>query len=228
MTNVVHPQTEDLRFSFDDFLRREYRFGMDPTRPICRYFAAGQCPRGKLCPDKHILPSYSNKIVCKHWLRGLCKKGDACEFLHEYNLRKMPECLFFSKNGFCTQSPDCLYLHIDPASKIPLCPNYEKGFCKLGPKCTRRHVRKEMCPRYLTGFCPEGPNCDLGHPKFVAIGDNMRIARDPTEEPAYIRSQSSQPNAQAEKTDSGEPSERATPKVDGQQQQRQVQEVQLD
>jgi hypothetical protein len=24
---------------------------------------------------------------------GLCKKGDACEFLHEYNIRKMPECV---------------------------------------------------------------------------------------------------------------------------------------
>lgn len=91
----------------------------------------------------------------------------------------MPECQFFSRNGFCTQSPDCLYLHIDPLSKIPLCPSYEKGFCKLGPECTKRHVRKVMCPRYLTGFCPLGPDCDMSHPKFVGITDSMRITLDP-------------------------------------------------
>lgn len=117
--------------------------------------------------------------MCKHWLRGLCKKGEACEFLHEYNLRKMPECQFFSKNGFCTQSPDCLYLHIDPLTKISPCPNYERGFCKLGPECNKRHVRKVMCPRYLTGFCPLGPDCDMSHPKFVGITDKMRITLDP-------------------------------------------------
>lgn len=120
------------------------------------------------------------RIVCKHWLRGLCKKGDACEFLHEYNLRKMPECQFFSRNGFCTQSPDCLYLHIDPLSKIPLCPSYEKGFCKLGPECPKRHVRKVICERYLTGFCPLGPDCDMSHPKFIGITDSMRITLDST------------------------------------------------
>lgn len=123
--------------------------------------------------------SFIIRIVCKHWLRGLCKKGEACEFLHEYNLRKMPECQFFSKNGFCTQSPDCLYLHIDPLTKISPCPNYERGFCKLGPDCNKRHVRKVMCPRYLTGFCPLGPDCDMSHPKFVGITDKMRITLDP-------------------------------------------------
>jgi cleavage and polyadenylation specificity factor subunit 4 len=176
--DLVHPDTSQLKFAFDPFLKKEYRFGMDPDRPICRYYASGPCPRGKACPDKHILPSYSNKIVCKHWLRGLCKKGESCEFLHEYNLRKMPECLFFSKNGFCTQSPDCLYLHIDPMSKIPVCPNYEKGYCRDGPDCPRRHVRRAICAKYLTGFCPEGPDCGLGHPQFVMIKDDMRIARD--------------------------------------------------
>lgn len=186
-TNIIHPDTSGLEFSFDPFLRKEYRLGMDPTRPICQYYASGKCPRGKACPDKHILPTYSNKIVCKHWLRGLCKKGDNCEFLHEYNLRKMPECAFFSKNGFCTQSPDCLYLHIDPKSKIPTCPNYDRGFCKLGPKCPNRHLQKSMCLLYLTGFCPDGPECDAGHPKFYGITDSMRIAPDPQPMPQRLK-----------------------------------------
>lgn len=167
--DIIQPDTSKVQFAFDPILKREYRFGIPTDRPICRYYAMGQCPRGKECPDRHVLPTYSNKIVCKHWLRGLCKKGDACEFLHEYNLRKMPECVFYSRNGFCTQSPDCLYLHIDPMSKIPVCPDYEVGFCKLGPECPNRHTRKTMCPNYVTGFCPDGPECGMGHPRFLTL-----------------------------------------------------------
>ncbi|ODQ65526.1 hypothetical protein NADFUDRAFT_50809 [Nadsonia fulvescens var. elongata DSM 6958] len=182
LDRVTHTDRNQLEFAFEPFLKREFRFGLDPNRPICRFYVQGNCPRGNECPDKHILPTYSNKIVCKHWLRGLCKKGDACEFLHEYNLRKMPECLFFSKNGFCTQSPDCLYLHIDPMSKIPPCPNYEKGFCRQGAACPKRHVRKVLCPLFLTGFCPKGPTCENAHPKFVGIFDKLRIRPDPKNE----------------------------------------------
>ncbi|KAG7663919.1 YTH1 [[Candida] subhashii] len=118
---------------------------------------------------------YSNKIVCKHWLRGLCKKNDHCEFLHEYNLRKMPECLFYSKNGFCTQTPECLYLHVDPQSKIPECQNYNKGFCPDGPNCKNRHVRRVLCPLFLAGFCPKGPECEYSHPKFEGIVGRLRV-----------------------------------------------------
>ncbi|KAL8933719.1 MAG: hypothetical protein Q9216_006238, partial [Gyalolechia sp. 2 TL-2023] len=73
-------------FSFSDFLRREYRFGLDPNRPPCKAFREGHCPLGNNCPDKHQVNHPFNSLVCKHWLRGLCKKGDQCEFLHEYNL----------------------------------------------------------------------------------------------------------------------------------------------
>lgn len=93
--------TPSFSFAFNDFLRREYRFGLDPNRPVCKPFLQGHCPQGKACPDKHTATGTFNKyvcpgrllnvtdarsLVCKHWLRGLCKKGDACEFLHEYNL----------------------------------------------------------------------------------------------------------------------------------------------
>ena len=73
-------------FAFTDFLRREYRFGLDPNRPYCKAFREGHCPLGPDCPDKHQITHSLNNLVCKHWLRGLCKKGDQCEFLHEYNL----------------------------------------------------------------------------------------------------------------------------------------------
>lgn len=177
--SVIHPNSSNYQFKFEPFLRTEYNFGLDPDRPVCQFWNGhGGCPNGDQCYNKHVSPMYSNKIVCKHWLRGLCKKGDHCEFLHEYNLRKMPECLFFSKNGFCTQTPECQYLHIDPQSKIPECLNYSRGFCPEGPNCKNRHIKKIICQNYLTGFCPDGPECDLAHPKFDLLPDKLRIRPD--------------------------------------------------
>lgn len=177
--SVINPNSFNYQFKFEPFLRSEYNFGTDPDRPVCRFWNGhGGCPNGDLCPNKHVSPMFNNKIVCKHWLRGLCKKGDHCEFLHEYNLRKMPECLFFSKNGFCTQTPECQYLHIDPQAKIPECLNYSRGFCPEGPNCKNRHIKKIICQNFLTGFCPDGPDCDLSHPKFDLLPEKLRIRPD--------------------------------------------------
>jgi cleavage and polyadenylation specificity factor subunit 4 len=116
---------------------------------ICRLnLTPAGCPLGPLhCPLRHTTPSTLNfqppkqlpthprdrerlATVCKHWLRGLCKKGDACEFLHEYNLRRMPECWWFAKYGYCSAGDECLYAH--PKERKVECPDYKRGFCKLG------------------------------------------------------------------------------------------------
>jgi cleavage and polyadenylation specificity factor subunit 4 len=116
---------------------------------ICRLsLTPAGCPLGPLhCPLRHTTPSVQNfqpqkqlpshprererlATVCKHWLRGLCKKGDACEFLHEYNLRRMPECWWFAKYGYCSAGDECLYAH--PKERRVECPDYNRGFCKLG------------------------------------------------------------------------------------------------
>jgi cleavage and polyadenylation specificity factor subunit 4 len=97
-----HPK---YNFSFSPFLLSTHRFGIPHTRPVCKAYLQGHCPLGNACPDRHVSQSSSsnfNNLVCKHWLRGLCKKGESCEFLHEYNLRKMPECNFFARNGYCS------------------------------------------------------------------------------------------------------------------------------
>jgi cleavage and polyadenylation specificity factor subunit 4 len=101
-------------------------------------------------------------------MRALCKKGEHCDFLHEYNIRRMPECQNYSRYGTCPNGDECMYQHLEPASKRPSCPHYERGFCPLGPLCANRHVRKaNICPFYMAGFCPNGKECKEGaHARF--------------------------------------------------------------
>ncbi|EMR70088.1 RNA-binding component of cleavage and polyadenylation factor [Eutypa lata] len=173
---ILTHKAPHYNFAFSPFLRATYGHGLPPNRPICKAFVAGHCPLGAECADRHVGASAAsahsgnasyNSLVCKHWLRALCKKGEGCEFLHEYNLRKMPECNFFVRNGYCSNGDECLYLHIDPQSKLPPCPHYDKGFCPLGPNCSKKHVRRRLCPYYLAGFCPDGKTCKEGaHPRW--------------------------------------------------------------
>lgn len=100
----------------EPFIKNELRIKLDADSQLCKDFIeTSACPRGASCPLRHVSPSPLNflpsapvpssahaRTVCKHWLRGLCKKGNSCEFMHEYNLRKMPECWFFAKYGFCS------------------------------------------------------------------------------------------------------------------------------
>ncbi|KAF5686588.1 putative 3' processing complex [Fusarium denticulatum] len=171
---ILNHSATPYNFRFSPFLRQTYQVGLSPDRPICKAFQSGHCPNGTRCPERHVSDSKTsqpsgglNSLVCKHWLRGLCKKGEHCEFLHEYNLRKMPECNFFMRNGYCSNGDECLYLHIDPQSRLPPCPHYDMGFCPLGPNCSKKHVRRKLCVFYLAGFCPDGPECKEGaHPKW--------------------------------------------------------------
>jgi cleavage and polyadenylation specificity factor subunit 4 len=132
----------EIIFSFDPWLKSNLNFG-EPNENLYQ--------NGRLARQR--------SVVCKHWLKGLCKKGDACEFLHEYNIRRMPEC----KSSPCF-SQECLYRHIDPASGIEVCPLYERGFCPLGPDCSKRHMKgNRFCQMFLTGFCPFGKECYDAH-----------------------------------------------------------------
>ena len=48
---------------------------------------------------------------------------------------------FFSSLGAC-HNKECPFLHIDPETKIKDCPWYDRGFCRHGPTCRHRHVRR--------------------------------------------------------------------------------------
>lgn len=80
-------------------------------------------------------------------------------------MTKMPECYFYSRFNAC-HNKECPFLHIDPESKIKDCPWYDRGFCRHGPHCRHRHVRRVLCMNYVAGFCPDGPQCKFMHPRF--------------------------------------------------------------
>ncbi|KAF8520329.1 hypothetical protein BU17DRAFT_46490 [Hysterangium stoloniferum] len=182
LQDIVKPHLHQILLPAESFIKNELGVKLDKDEQICRLaLTPAGCPLGPLhCPLRHTNPSAKNfqppkqlpshprererlATVCKHWLRGLCKKSDACEFLHEYNLRRMPECWWYAKYGYCSAGDECLYAH--PKERRIECPDYRRGFCKLGPTCPRKHVRRVACQLYLSGFCPKGPECPLGHPK---------------------------------------------------------------
>ncbi|KUL87543.1 hypothetical protein ZTR_04525 [Talaromyces verruculosus] len=125
--DASHPPP-DYNFSFTPYLRKTFGFGLATDVPVCKAFKEGHCPLGPTCPDRHPTPSRvttsstnasglapsvtHGSLVCKHFLKGLCKKGFKCEYLHEYNLRRMPECASFSRSGYCPNGEDCLYHHL--------------------------------------------------------------------------------------------------------------------
>ncbi|XP_023099597.2 putative cleavage and polyadenylation specificity factor subunit 4-like protein isoform X2 [Felis catus] len=158
---------EQFTFTFEKDVEMQKGTGLLPFQgmdksgsAVCNFFAKGLCEKGKLCPLRH--NRGEKMVVCKHWLRGLCKKGDQCNFLHQYDVTRMPECYFYSKFGDCNNK-ECPFLHVKPAFKTRDCPWYDQGFCKDGPLCKHRHVRKIMCANYFVGFCPEGPRCQFAH-----------------------------------------------------------------
>lgn len=111
-----------LEFTIEPFIKNQLSIKLDTDQQLCPdYSLSTACPRGPSCPYRHSTPSPLNfqpipptpssahaRTVCKHWLRGLCKKGKGCDFMHEYHLRKMPECWFFAKYGFCSNGDEVL------------------------------------------------------------------------------------------------------------------------
>ncbi|GAA5941371.1 uncharacterized protein JCM15063_006077 [Sporobolomyces koalae] len=183
-TTVIDPHVTfaHLELNIEPFIKNSLAIRLDTDAQLCPAFTTtNSCPNGAQCPYRHTTPAPLNfqpptpipssahaRTVCKHWLRGLCKKGAGCDFMHEYHLRKMPECWFFAKYGFCSNGDECMYLHVTEDMRVRECPRFRKGFCPQGPDCELKHIRSVICPDYVTGFCRLGRECPLGHPKFDA------------------------------------------------------------
>ena len=71
-------------------------------------------------------------VVCKHWLRSLCKKAEMCEFLHRYDIKKMRECEYRTKED-CGVAR-CPFRHVDVEEEVEQlsCVAYDLGFCPDG------------------------------------------------------------------------------------------------
>ncbi len=106
--------------------------------------------------------------MCYHWLKDKCRKGDTCEYLHERIEDLIPLCRYYPN---CSNEK-CEFRHMDI---VPECPFYARGFCKLGPYCTNKHVQKDICPDYTYGFCPKGPECPQFHPKSIIRPEDENI-----------------------------------------------------
>lgn len=194
--DFVQPDFHQVELDIETYLKKEKGWKLDADRQICRDNLTPEgCPLGPAaCPLRHTTPSDLNFIppppqpthpkdrekvntVCKHYLRGLCIMGKNCEFLHEYNLRKFPECWWYGTYGFCAVGDECLYYH--PKVRARECEDYNRGFCVLGPDCPRKHIRRVLCMPYIAGFCPDGPDCRKGHPRPDLPGPSAYEPPDP-------------------------------------------------
>ncbi|CAM9245740.1 unnamed protein product, partial [Scytosiphon promiscuus] len=81
--------------------------------------------------------------VCRHWLRGLCMIGDNCGYLHKMDRNRMPICRWRTD----CQVEGCAFRH-EEEQEAPECAMYQQGFCRQGPTCRFRHVKRarEDCP----------------------------------------------------------------------------------
>lgn len=141
-------------------------------REICKpHLTPEGCPLGtSACPLRHTQPVPLNfqppppipshprdreKVltVCKHYIRGLCIMGKNCEFLHEYNLRKFPECWWWGSYGFCTSGEECLYEH--PKVRKRECEDFNRGFCILGKLINVHSSRVALTACYRSRMSPQ-------------------------------------------------------------------------
>jgi len=141
----------------------EYLHQYDMKRmPLCHFFADGQCTKDD-CQFLHIRPE--DKIVecpwSSHRVLPLClvlqlSSSAPPPFVHlPCRLPRVHSAL----DWLCARVTDALLAGSmgTPFYARAFLRRYARGFCKHGPKCRKKHVRKELCGSYMAGFCPKGP-----------------------------------------------------------------------
>ncbi|GAA5970470.1 hypothetical protein JCM3765_007630 [Sporobolomyces pararoseus] len=124
-----------------------------PAKPksdkLCIFFQkTGQCSRAHTCRYIHD----STKIsICPQFLRSNCSKtSSTCSLSHHPNSHRSPHCSHFPN---CTKGINCPYAHVVVSKEAKVCRDFvEYGWCDLGDKCLKKHVRE--CWRFSeTGEC---------------------------------------------------------------------------
>ncbi|RHZ78214.1 hypothetical protein Glove_166g153 [Diversispora epigaea] len=186
LKSIFSNDKSNIKFDFEGFVKTELGLALDKTpksqqqqqrkqqiyndnNEVCQDFLRGICKRGSFCRYVH---STKKLVVCKHWLRGLCMKGDEqCEFLHEYNLKKVPKCIYYMLFGECI-TPDCIYSHEDE-----ICDDYLQGFCFKGPGCNKKHLKKVACSFFVSGICSRGYRCPEFHPPSITSSSKKNYSK---------------------------------------------------
>lgn len=143
---IVADDEEELVFDFEPYVQR-----MEEVEARAMMQLEREYPQIK----------NKNRSMCTYWLRGICHKSVLCEFLHEYNTDEMPICRFYVQ-AKCTNDA-CGYKHTvsESAKHRVVCTDYALGFCPLGPKCTKEHIRRTAPTRGDFMAFPEATFLDV-------------------------------------------------------------------
>ncbi len=170
-SQILAHTSSPYTFAFTPFLQTAYQHSLPADRPICKAYSSGHCTLGtRLSRATRVVGGGQRRRRRQQQQHGRLQQpgmqalaarpvqegGSRASSCTSTTCARCPECNFFVRNGYCSNGDECLYLHIDPLSKLPPCPHYERGFCELGPRCAKKHVRRKLCPYYLAGFCPWG------------------------------------------------------------------------
>ena len=113
---------DELSFDFEDAIQASDEQAKKLAGQVPNARLPGGGLRGKAANDFR-----RGTVVCRHWIRNLCMKGEQCEFLHQFDLKKMPECRW----GEECQDAECPYRHVKEEDRVE-CVFYRQGFCAHG------------------------------------------------------------------------------------------------
>ena len=103
--------------------------------------------------------------VCMFWMKNLWRKGENWEFLHSFDPSKIPIWKKFLKGLW--MNPNWIFTHNNNPSNVKKWKYYENGFWINGRNWQGYHEEKVLCPDYQEGFCPLGPKCNKFHLKLL-------------------------------------------------------------
>jgi len=95
----------------------------------------------------------ASEEVCRAFRNnGRCRYGDNCRYVHSEGPPIQPtetvrkECFDWRDNGSCSHGDRCKFSHGENDSRLAsnpadeICRNFQRGRCKFGEECRRKHV----------------------------------------------------------------------------------------